>query len=357
MSSYITSIQRGSRIFPENWENITIETAPNVFVPAKTKIKIQNYYVLIVSIYKNTIIDNETILKTAKYYMNLYNASTVQIVFYKWETYLGNVMALVSISKKDNAWRIYTAFNSDSKQKILSKLVGFNINPEDLIDAYNENEFAADENFKDQTFLLVGKCSGVRKDFNGKVYVDIYTNNNTKSMYIYPEQQRSQELYKLKKDQFILFHVKIDNYFNYHINMNGEISFIFDKNMENYNFYDAIDYYIDKVYDKSIDFTPNEKDDNEKDNVDMETFLGLKNTKKTINYENTSSNAENGDEHNEPRSYDTEPQQDQPAKPKSLFSILLLVINFLLTLIYKGIFFIMKILISIIKFLYKCFTR
>ena len=52
-------------------------------------------------------------------------------------------------------------------------MLGYDCQPKDLWQAFEDNEVVAEEDFKGKPVVIYGKCKGVAKDAFGKIYVHI----------------------------------------------------------------------------------------------------------------------------------------------------------------------------------------
>lgn len=137
------------------------------------RFSIPERYELIIGYIKPGIkIDEETLAKTLEAIRKEYNAPQVQLAFVAEDKKISDgVLGLAGVSGEEKP--VYLLPKDEEQAKLLAKVIGYDITPQALWKAYDENEVVADEDFKGKPIMLEGTINEVAKDVFGKPYVKI----------------------------------------------------------------------------------------------------------------------------------------------------------------------------------------
>ena len=167
------------------WQKISVCVATIIFslfftlagsahaLEATTAFTIPGKYVLLVvkDFSPEEKIEAKVVVKSAKEAAKKFNVEQCQIVFYeKAKAESEGPMAVASSVGDDNDPMFLQATNAEQSGR-LKKIIGYEAEPKELYQAYENNEVVADEDFKGKPVILEVKVSGVAKDVAGKPYV------------------------------------------------------------------------------------------------------------------------------------------------------------------------------------------
>lgn len=102
------------------------------------------------------------------------NVAQLQVAFYAEGTKYGDgvVALVVSATDLDPEW-LFVFPKDDAQAKKMEHILGYDCQPKDLWQAFEDNEVVAEEDFKGKPVMIYGTCKGVAKDPLGKIYVQI----------------------------------------------------------------------------------------------------------------------------------------------------------------------------------------
>ena len=102
------------------------------------------------------------------------NVAQLQVAFYAVGTTYGDgVVALAGRATDLNPEWLFLFPKNDAQAKKMERMLGYDCQPKDLWQAFEDNEVVAEEDFKGKPVVIYGKCKGVAKDAFGKIYVHI----------------------------------------------------------------------------------------------------------------------------------------------------------------------------------------
>lgn len=124
-------------------------------------------------------LSGEGIIELMKEKLDQYGVKTLQYVIYDEGMKEGQgVRAYGEVTKSKDAKVVpFAEFKGDDKHSLKAKIVenvlGCNISPKELYDAYSDNEVVADDDFKGKPVILKVKVPQVSKDPFGKPYIKV----------------------------------------------------------------------------------------------------------------------------------------------------------------------------------------
>ena len=108
----------------------------------------------------------------------------------------------------------------------MEKIAAYETEAKEIWNAYNDNEFVADEDFKGKPIVFSGKCASVAKDALGKVYVKINIDKHgLHGLQIYLD-KNDKFLRQLKRGQDVVFRAYPRSFVMKNVLLDGEVIMI-----------------------------------------------------------------------------------------------------------------------------------